>query len=248
VGEELMGGIFTGTCSWTEKTLITSGEFYPAGTGSPEGRLRYYASRFSTVEVDSTYYAIPPVRSAELWAQRTPEGFKFHIKVYGALTGHAVSPKTLPPELRGLLPDRDRGKESISIREPSLLKAVADAMAGSLAPLRESGKLGLLVFQFPPWFTYKAGSLDYILSCREMMGDMRVAVEFRHGSWLADENATDVRPFHCAFRAGGDDRHRVHQAARKEQDELAEEGDRDVAEVLLPLLGHRAVRICRDCN
>jgi uncharacterized protein YecE (DUF72 family) len=87
-----------GTCSWTEKTLIQSGEFYPKGTKTAEARLKHYASHFNTVEVDSTYYAIPDLRNTHLWAYRTPEDFVFHIKVYGALTGHGVDPKTL---LRG---------------------------------------------------------------------------------------------------------------------------------------------------
>jgi uncharacterized protein YecE (DUF72 family) len=55
--------IRTGTCSWTERSLVESGEFYPKGVSSPEERHRYYASCFYTVEVDSSYYAIPSVRT-----------------------------------------------------------------------------------------------------------------------------------------------------------------------------------------
>lgn len=52
-----MSNIRVGTCSWAEKSLIESGEFYPKGVSSAEERLRFYASHFDTVEVDSTYYA-----------------------------------------------------------------------------------------------------------------------------------------------------------------------------------------------
>ena len=90
-----------GICSWAEKTLVASGEFYPPEAKSAEERLRYYATRFDTVEVDSTYYAIPDQRTAWLWDARTPRDFTFHIKAYGALTGHAIDPKTLPGDLRG---------------------------------------------------------------------------------------------------------------------------------------------------
>jgi len=90
--------IQTGTCSWTEKTLIQSGEFYPKSVKTAEGRLRHYASFFDTVEVDSTYYAIPDRSNTYLWVERTPENFIFHIKVYGALTGHGIDPKTLPKD------------------------------------------------------------------------------------------------------------------------------------------------------
>jgi uncharacterized protein YecE (DUF72 family) len=71
--------IHIGTCSWTEKTLIRSGEFYPKSVRTAEGRLKYYASTFDTVEVDSTYYAIPDRSNTYLWVDRTPENFKVRI-------------------------------------------------------------------------------------------------------------------------------------------------------------------------
>lgn len=58
--------IHVGTCSWAEKSLIESGEFYPKEVSSAEERLKYYASNFDTVEADSTYYAIPAVHTTEL--------------------------------------------------------------------------------------------------------------------------------------------------------------------------------------
>jgi len=69
--------ISIGTCSWTEKTLIQSGEFYPKEVKTSEDRLRYYADHFDTVEVDSTYYAIPDRSTACLWDERTPDDFVF---------------------------------------------------------------------------------------------------------------------------------------------------------------------------
>ncbi|RPI68009.1 MAG: DUF72 domain-containing protein [Geobacteraceae bacterium] len=92
--------IHVGSCSWTEKTLIQSGEFYPKSVRTAESRLQFYSSQFDTVEVDSTYYALPTKNNAYLWAQRTTDNFVFHVKVYGALTGHAIDPKTLPPDIR----------------------------------------------------------------------------------------------------------------------------------------------------
>jgi uncharacterized protein YecE (DUF72 family) len=190
-----MTNIHVGTCSWAEKSLIESGEFYPKGVSSAEERLKYYASHFDTVEVDSTYYAIPPSHTTEVWAERTPGSFLFHVKVYGALTGHGTDPRTLPKALRELLPAAEKEKRTIHIKEPELLKAVADAFAASLSPLRTTGKLGLLVFQFPPWFRYKTADLDYILKCRELMGKLPIAVEFRHGSWLTEHRRGEVLTF-----------------------------------------------------
>jgi uncharacterized protein YecE (DUF72 family) len=190
-----MSDIRVGTCSWAEKSLIESGEFYPKGAASAEERLRFYASRFDTVEVDSAYYAIPAARTTRLWAERTPGNFLFHVKVYGALTGHGTDPRTLPKALRELLPAAEKEKRNIHIKEPELLKAVADAFTASLDPLRAAGKLGFLVFQFPPWFWYKAADLDYILNCKELMGGLPIAVEFRHGSWLTEQQREKVFTF-----------------------------------------------------
>jgi uncharacterized protein YecE (DUF72 family) len=178
------GVIRIGTCSWAEKSLIESGSFYPAGVSTPEGRLRFYASHFDTVEVDSSFYAIPTSRMVSAWAERTPPGFLFHVKAYGALTGHSVSPGTLPQQLREMLPAADRDQESVQVAEPALLRALARESVDALEPLKAAHRLGFVVFQFPPWFGFKNANLDYLLYCKELMAGLPIAVEFRHGSWL----------------------------------------------------------------
>lgn len=184
-----------GTCSWTEKSLIQSCEFYPKKSMTSEDRLKYYSSQFNTVEVDSTYYAIPNLNNAYVWTERTPENFIFHIKVYGALTGHGIEPMTLPGDIRRALPEKDKNQKYIYIKEPSLLKAVADRFLEAINPLAEFDKLGIMVFQFPPWFYYKTPNLDVILRCKELMNGLPVGVEFRHGSWLAPDKAETVIKF-----------------------------------------------------
>jgi uncharacterized protein YecE (DUF72 family) len=184
-----------GTCSWTEKTLIQSGEFYPAGVKTAEGRLRYYAGSFDTVEVDSTYYAIPDRRNTGLWVDRTPDDFIFHIKAYGALTGHGIDPKTLPKDILNELPEKDRTEKYVAVKEPSLRNLIAERFREALTPLVRSRKLGMLVFQFPPWFLRNRSNYDYILGCRELMRGLPVAVEFRHGSWLTPESRDSVFQF-----------------------------------------------------
>lgn len=78
-----------GTASWTDKTLLDSGRFYPESVKTPEARLRFYASQFNLVEVDTSYYAIPAVTTAQHWAERTPPGFVFNVKAFSLFTGHA---------------------------------------------------------------------------------------------------------------------------------------------------------------
>jgi uncharacterized protein YecE (DUF72 family) len=94
-----MGQIRVGTAGWTDKSLIDSG-WYPAGASNPEQRLRYYATQFPLVEVDSAYYALPAERNAEAWAARTPDGFTFNVKAFSLFTKHPTPVRMLPADLR----------------------------------------------------------------------------------------------------------------------------------------------------
>ncbi len=185
--------IRVGVCSWAEKTLVESGEFYPRQISSAEARLRYYASCFDTVEVDSTYYAIPEQRTVWLWGARTPETFTFHVKAYGALTGHAIDPRTLPADIRGSA--GGPSTKSVYVKERQVLRLIAQRFRETLMPLARAGKLGVIVFQFPPWFDCKSSNMDYMLFCREMMAELSLAVEFRHGSWLSAAKTPEIFSF-----------------------------------------------------
>src|SRR5215467_2289433 len=85
--------IEVGTASWTDATLIKSGRFYPKGCTSAEARLRFYASQFSLVELDASYYALPSAANSALWVERTPSGFTFNVKAFRLFTGHQTEPK-----------------------------------------------------------------------------------------------------------------------------------------------------------
>lgn len=69
--------ILVGTASWTDKSLIACGRFYPPEVKTPQARLRHYASIFPLVEVDSSYYAMPSAAMAQLWAERMLVHFQF---------------------------------------------------------------------------------------------------------------------------------------------------------------------------
>ncbi len=176
-----------GCCSWAEKTLIKSGEFYPNDVKTAKGRLEYYASKFDTVEVDSSYYAIPDQRVTSLWAERTPRNFIFHFKVYGALTGHGVDIRAIPKDVVKFISKSELKGKFAYIKERSIIKLLANRFVESISPINKSGKLGLLVFQYPPWFLHRKENLAYMLFCKEIIGDKQVAVEFRHGSWFKPE-------------------------------------------------------------
>src|SRR5918911_200546 len=121
-----------GTCSWADESLVK--HFYPRGVRSAEERLRYYAERFSTVEVDSTYYTIPSEETVGKWADRTPDGFVFHIKAFGVMTRHPVKLEQMPPDLREGMPVDDRGRVDRPSRD--LRAGVFRAFHAALEPLR----------------------------------------------------------------------------------------------------------------
>jgi len=178
------GLIRVGTASWTERTLIESGSFYPRNATTAEGRLRFYAAHFDTVEVDSTYYAMPSERNATLWAKRTPRGFIFHIKAYSMLTGHPTLVKSIPQVLRGELPGEILKKQKARDFPKEIVEAAFDMFSSAVRPLKETGKLGCLVFQFPPWFVPSRPAYCWLELVREKLPGYHLAVEFRNRRWL----------------------------------------------------------------
>ena len=190
-----MAIIRVGTCSWTEKALIESREFYPKGVRTPEARLRFYAEKFDTVEIDSAYYAIPSEQNAQLWASRTPDHFTFHIKAYGALTGHGVDPRTLPSDILSELPPKDKTARTVYLKDKDTVAELARRLKQSIYPLAYAGKLGVVLFQFPPNFRYDRNNLDALLQWSQLMSPYTIAVEFRDASWLSPDNEEAVFHF-----------------------------------------------------
>ena len=182
--------IRVGTCSWADEAL--SKYWYPKGTPARE-RLRYYAEHFDTVEVDSTYYRLPAEEMVEGWAERTPEGFVMHVKAFGVMTRHPVKVEQLPPDLRDEAPKDERGRVD---RPPREFRAeVFRRFLEALEPLRSTGKLGGILFQFPPYVVPKEASLDYLGWAREQLGGDEMLVEFRHRSWLDEEHRDETLRF-----------------------------------------------------
>lgn len=175
-----------GTASWTDRALINSTLFYPASLRTAEERLRFYAQTFNTVEVDSTFYALPAERNAKLWAERTPAGFLFSIKTFALMTRHPAEISRLPRNLRELLPEWQRREQRLT-RPPDEVVDLAFRMFWSaLRPLREAGKLGMIAFQFPPYFTADSRNFDYLASLPDRLPGASIAIEFRHPSWVRE--------------------------------------------------------------
>jgi uncharacterized protein YecE (DUF72 family) len=179
-----------GTCSWADEAL--SRHFYPPKLPAKE-RLAWYAQYFDTVEVDSTYYRLPSESMVEGWAERTPPGFVMHVKAFGLMTRHPVKLEVLPEDLRAEMPVDERGRVDRPPRE--LRGEVFRRFLDALAPLRDTGKLGGILFQLPSYVVFKEHSFDYLEWAREQLGGDTMLVEFRHRSWLEEENVAETLSF-----------------------------------------------------
>jgi uncharacterized protein YecE (DUF72 family) len=179
-----------GICSWADAALIEDGRFYPKKSMTAEARLRFYARFFDTVEINSSYYAIPDVRNAVQWVERTPAGFLFNVKAYALLTGHHVRAQALPADLQALLPAAPRrthrGEIDAGAFSPEAVDAGFRLFQAALRPLAEAGKLGYVLFQLAPWVRFAPRWLDYLASLSARLPGWRIAVEFRDRSWLPD--------------------------------------------------------------
>lgn len=133
------------------------GTFYPENLRAAD-MLRYYAEHFNVVEVNSTYYRIPPVRTFQRMAEKTPDGFEFTVKAHSDIT-HS----------------RENVRES------------ARALQESVQPLIEEGKFGAFLAQFPYSFKFSSENMGYLAEVSRIFEGYPLVVEFRHRSWVRDD-------------------------------------------------------------
>ena len=191
--------ILVGTSSWTDKSLVACARFYPKEARSAEARLRYYASQFPLVEVDSSYYAVPSASTAQLWAERTPQDFVFNVKAFRLFTGHQTSPAVLPKDLQAAI------AASVALRSKKLLyyrdmpSEMRDELwrrfIEALAPLKAAGKLRAVHFQFAPWILRNREGHEHVAHCVQTMAGHTLAVEFRNRTWFEGEHAAATLAF-----------------------------------------------------
>lgn len=177
----------TGVASWTDRTMTARGVFYPRQVKSAEDRLRYYASRFSLVEADAGFYAIPDRQTTERWVERTPDDFVFNVKAHALMTGHATEVARLPRAMRDELASvADIGPRVYAKDLPAEFRdEVWRQFRLAVEPLHEAGKLGAVLLQYGPWIRPTEHTPKMFARARERLGDLPIAVEFRHPSWLA---------------------------------------------------------------
>ncbi len=135
------------------------------GKKKPAERLPAYSETFKVVELDSSFYAIQPVKNYEKWVSQTPDDFGFVIKAYQGMTGHLREKKNY----------FDTAEEMFA------------AFHTSLEPVIDAKKLTMTLFQYPPWFDCTRENVEKLRVTREFMKDVPCALEFRHQSWYSPQ-------------------------------------------------------------
>jgi uncharacterized protein YecE (DUF72 family) len=178
-----MGEVRVGTSGWSYPSGkgTWNGLFYPKTRSKRAGpdrfdELRFYAEHFNTVEVNTTFYGQPRADVTRTWAERTPAGFDFSLKLYQKFTHpkmfREAALKTAPGSGGALL---------------DLLAQVTqsdiDEFRSGIDPLASAGKVGALLAQFPPSFKDSPQARDYLVQLLRAFAEYPTAVELRHRSW-----------------------------------------------------------------
>jgi uncharacterized protein YecE (DUF72 family) len=158
-----------------------NGVFYPPARGRAKSfdELSFYAEHFDTVEVNSTFYGQPRAEICRAWADRTPAGFEFSVKLYQKFTHPRMFKETLTRRLPGDAASDDPLLDALA--RPN--QADLDAFRAGIEPLAYAGKMGALLAQFPPSFKDTPASRDYLSYLLRAFAAYPVAVELRHRSW-----------------------------------------------------------------
>lgn len=178
-----MSDLRIGTSGWNYPSGrgTWNGIFYPAARKRPKGfdELSFYADHFNTVEINSTFYGQPRADVARAWAERTPAGFEFSVKLYQKFT----HPKLYSGRVAQALPDDARDSAELLGALGQTTAADLDEFRRGIEPLAAGGKLGALLAQFPPSFKDAPASREYLAALLRAFGGYPVAVELRHRSW-----------------------------------------------------------------
>jgi uncharacterized protein YecE (DUF72 family) len=177
----MAGRIVVGTSSWADEGFVK--HWYPKGLAARD-RLGWYAERFDAVELNSSFYAIPSRENVERWAETTPDGFSFDVKLHRLLSRHATKPDALPPDMRGEVELNERGNV---IATAAVQRELTGRIVSVLEPLEAAGKLGAFLLQLTPGFDPRRNEISELDPIVEALGARTLAVEFRHIGWMEGE-------------------------------------------------------------
>ncbi len=149
--------------------------FYPKGVAQRRW-LSYYAEHFDTVEINSTFYRLASPAAVASWLENSPEGFLFAVKMSRYMT---------------------------HIKRLTMLERGTQRFYERLDGLTDSGKLGPVLWQFPPNFHR---DIDRLAAALPKLPPGRHAFEFRHESWFTDEVYELLRRHGAALVIGNESR------------------------------------------
>jgi uncharacterized protein YecE (DUF72 family) len=181
----MAGRIYVGTSSWADPGFVA--EWYPSKMKAGD-RLAWYAQRFEAVELNASFYAVPEQHTVARWAEVTPDGFLFTVKLHRLLSRHTAEVASLPPELRGEADVDGRGRVRL---DSALEMALADAMAEAVAPLRDAGRLAGFLLQLSPSFSPKH-DLEELRPLVERLAPDVTAIELRNRNWVEGERTAQT--------------------------------------------------------
>ena len=129
--------------------------------------------------MNATFYGQPRAEVSRGWAERTPAGFDFAVKLYQKFT----HPRLYGERVAQSVPEDARGETDLiaALARPSA--ADIDEFRRGIDPLASAGKLGPLLAQFPASFKNDEAARDYLADLLRAFGGYRTAVELRHQSW-----------------------------------------------------------------
>ena len=182
----MAGRILVGTSSWADPGFVE--EWYPQGMPARE-RLPWYAERFESVELNSSFYAVPEQTTVARWARATPPGFTFDVKLHRLLSRHAARIDSLPPDLRDGVATNQRGRVQLT---EELQSAMLEATVDAVTPLEQAGKLGAFLLQLTPAFSPDKHELDELRAVIAGLHPRPVAIELRNRLWMKGDRAEDT--------------------------------------------------------
>jgi len=159
--------LYFGTSGFSYNDWV--GNFYPRGMPRREW-LKYYAREFNSLELNSTFYALPKLSVMEAMVDKTGEGFLFSVKANQEMT-----------------------------HQRQQNNSVFVAFIHVLQPFIDAGKLGCVLAQFPYSFHFNNQNRDYLEFFRERLGDLPVVLEFRNSQWLKPEVFDWLRNWNLGF-------------------------------------------------
>jgi len=183
------GKILIGTASWSDPGFVE--RWYPKGMKAGD-RLAWYAEHFDMVEVNSTFYAVPDVRTVERWSAQTPASFTFDVKLHQLLSRHSTQLKLLPPDLQRRAETDEKGRVRLTAE---IEEAITRIFLRSIDSLRRDGKLGVLLLQLSPAFSPRKHQLDELDQVVNATRDYQLAIEFRNSNWVTKEHLPDTLNF-----------------------------------------------------